>query len=46
MIIELFIDKKKVELDWLLNDFFGLGFDDEEVDNSEDLVESEIYVVE
>lgn len=30
----------------MLNDPFGLGFDDEEVDNSEDLAESEIDVAE
>ena len=30
----------------MLNDPFGLGFDDEEADNSEDLAESEIHVAE
>ena len=32
---ETVTDKKKVEPDWLLNDPFGLGFDDEETDDSE-----------
>ena len=40
------VDKKKIEPDWLLNDPFGLGFDDEEADDSEDLTESEIHVAE
>ncbi|HRM31139.1 MAG TPA: DNA polymerase III subunit epsilon [Acinetobacter johnsonii] len=44
--IEPSVDKKKVEPDWLLNDPFGLGFDDEEADDSEDLTESEIHVAE
>ncbi|AYA69263.1 DNA polymerase III subunit epsilon [Acinetobacter sp. WCHA55] len=39
---EPLVDKKKVEPDWLLNDPFGLGFDDEEeTEDSEGLDESE-----